>query len=151
MGSWRDAAAAAMGEGVDFASPPAVEKFGLPDDLAAALRRLDTMPAPRKLQQPANWRGVVADAMVLARDRWAAKAMALGWTVGDLFGVGAKTDWDFQGLAVWLNGRRIIMLDEKLVIVAGNRGDHRTAFIRGGMRHGTHPVVEPVMLWEFGR
>lgn len=119
MGSWRDAAAAAMGEGVDFASPPAVEKFGLPDDLAAALRRLETMPAPRKLQQPANWRGVVADAMVLARDRWAAKAMALGWTVGDLFGVGAKTDWDFQGLAVWLNGRRIIMLDERQAIVEG--------------------------------
>jgi hypothetical protein len=136
---------------VDFALPPAVEKFGLPDDLAAALRRLEMMPAPRKLQQSANWRGVIADAMVLARDRWAAKAMALGWSVSDLFGVGAKTDWDFQGLAVWLDGRRIIMLDEKQAIVAGNPGDHRSAFIRGGMRHGTDPVVEPAMLWEFGR
>ncbi len=151
MGSWRDAAAAAMGEGVHFAAPPAVENFGLPDDLAAALRRLEVMPAPRKLQQPANWRGVVADAMVLARDRWAAKAMALGWTVGDLFGVGKRTDWDFQGLAVWLDGRRIIMLDEKQAIVVSNSGDFRAAFVRGGMRHGTHPTISPVLLWDFGR
>ena len=151
MGSWRDAAAAAMGEGVHFAAPPAVENFGLPDDLAAALRHLEVMPAPRKLQQPANWRGVIADAMVLARDRWAAKAMALGWTVGDLFGVGERTDWDFQGLAVWLDGRRIIMLDEKQAIVVSNSGDFRAAFVRGGMRHGTHPTISPVLLWDFGR
>jgi hypothetical protein len=151
MGSRREAAAAAMGEGADLALSHAAENFGLPDDLAAALRRLETMPAPRKLQQPANWRSVVADAMVLARDRWAAKAMALGWTVGDLFGVGAKTDWDFQGLAVWLGGRRIIMLDEKQAIVVGDSGDFRAAFVRGGMRHGTHPVAPSVMLWNFGR
>lgn len=151
MASWREAAAAAMGEGVDLAAPPAVENFGLPDDLAAALRRLEMMPAPRKLQQPSKWRAVVADAVVLARDRWAAKAMALGWTVGDLFGVGPRTDWDFQGLAVWLDGRRIIMLDEKQAIVAGDSGNCRSAFVRGGMRHGTHPIVAPVMLWELGR
>lgn len=151
MGSWRDAAAAAMGEGVDFASPPTLEKFGLPDDLAAALRRLEMMPAPRKLQQSANWRGVVADAMVLARDRWAAKALALGWTPGDLFGIGSRDDWDFQGLAVWLDGRRIVMLDSKHAIIAGNPGDYRTAFLRGGMRRGIHPTIKPMMLWDFGR
>jgi len=151
MGSWRDAAAIAMGEGAYLAPPPAAESFGLPDDLAAALRRLETMPPPRKLQQPAKWRGVVADAMVLARDRWAAKAMALGWTTGDLFGVGPRTDWDFQGLAVWLDGRQIVMLDDKHAIVAEPLTYRRSAFIRGGMRHGTGPVVTPVMLWEYGR
>ena len=151
MGSWREAAAAAMGEGADLMLPHAVENFGLPDDLAAALRRLEMMPAPRKLQQPANWRGVVADAMVLARDQWAAKAMALGWTVGDLFGVGERTDWEFQGLVVWLNGRRIVMLDEKQAIVADPQGDRRSIFVRGGLRHGVQPKVAPVMLWEFGR
>lgn len=151
MGSWREAAAAAMGEGVDLALPHAVENFGLPDDLAAGLRRLEMMPAPRRLDKPANWRGVVADAMTLARDRWAAKALALGWTAGDLFGIGPRNDWDFQGLAVWLNGRRIVMLDDKQAIVAGNSGDHRFVFMRSGMRHGTHPTVTPVMLWDFGR
>jgi len=150
MGSWREAAAAAMGEGTELALSHAVENFGLPDDLAASLRRLEMMPAPRKLDKPANWRGVVADAMTLARDRWAAKAMALGWTAGDLFGIGLRDDWDFQGLAVWLDGRQIVMLDEKQAIVAAASKDRRFAFTRGGMRHGTHPVGSSVMLWEFG-
>jgi hypothetical protein len=151
MGSWREVAAAVAQRQQPEAIAIAVENFGLPDDLAAALRRLETLPPPRKLDRTANWRGVIADAMTIARDRWAAKAMALGWTAGDLFGIGPRDDWDFQGLAVWLNGRRIVMLDDKQAIVAGESGDDRSAFVRGGMRHGTHPAITPVMLWEFGR
>jgi hypothetical protein len=151
MGSWRDVAAAVAQRQQPEAKAVADENFGLPDDLAAALRRLETLPPPRKLEHAANWRGVVVDAMTLARDRWAAKAMALGWTAGDLFGIGPRDDWDFQGLAVWLNARRIVMLDDKQAIVAGDPGDYRIAFVRGGMRHGTHPTITPVMLWEFGR
>ncbi len=151
MGSWRDVAAAVAQRQQPEANSVAVEHFGLPDDLAAALRRLETLPQPRKLERAANWRGVVADAMMIARDRWAAKAMALGWTAGDLFGIGPRDDWDFQGLAVWLDGRRIVLLDDKQAVVAGDPGDYRSAFVRGGMRHGTHPTIEPVMLWEFGR
>ncbi len=151
MGSWRDVAAAVGQRQQPEANLVAVENFGLPHDLAAALFRLETLPPPRKLEPAANWRGVIADAMTLARDRWAAKAMALGWTAGDLFGIGQRDDWDFQGLAVWLDGRRIIMLDAERAIVAGNPGDYRSAFVRCGMRHGTRPTIEPVMLWEFGR
>lgn len=151
MGSWRDVAAAVAQRQQPEANSVAVENFGLPDDLAAALRRLETLPPPRKVERAANWRGVVADAMTIARDRWAAKAMALGWTAGDLFGIGPRDDWDFQGLAVWLEGRRIVLLDDKQAIVAGDPGDYRSAFVRGGMRHGTHPTIVPVMLWEFGR
>jgi len=151
MGSWRDVAAAVAQRQQPEANAVAVENFGLPNDLASALRHLETMPAPRKLNRAASWSGVVADAMTIARDRWAAKAMALGWTPGDLFGIGLRGDWDFQGLAVWLNGRRIIMLDGNQAIVADDPGNYRSAFIRGGMRHGTHPAVTPVMLWEFGR
>lgn len=151
MGSWRDVAAAVAQRQQPEVNSVAAENFGLPDDLAAALRRLETLPPPRKLERAANWRGVVADAMTIARDRWAAKAMALGWTAGDLFGIGQRDDWDFQGLAVWLDGRRIVMLDERQAIAAGNPLDDRSAFIRGGMRHGTQPTVAPVMLWDFGR
>jgi hypothetical protein len=151
MGSWRDVAAAVAQRQQPRAEPAAMENFGLPDDLAAALRRLEALPRPQKLDRAANWRGVVADVMTIARDRWAAKAMALGWTAGDLFGIGPRDDWDFQGLAVWLNGRRIVMLDDKQAIVAGDLRDERSAFVRGGMRHGTHPTITPVMLWEFGR
>lgn len=149
---WRDVAASLMAEGAAPApaTAPAVENFGLPDDLANALRRLERLPPPRKLERAANWRGVVVDAMTLARDRWAAKAMALGWTAGDLFGIGPRDDWDFQGLAVWLDGRRIVMLDDKRAIAADASGGSRSSFDRGGMRHGTHPTIEPVMLWEFG-
>jgi hypothetical protein len=147
---WRDVAATVMAEGAKPAPAPLVENFGLPDDLANALRRLERMPPPRKLVQVVNWRCVVVDAMTLARDRWAAKAMALGWSAGDLFGIGPRDDWDFQGLALWLDGRRIVLLDDSRAIAADAAG-YRMSFDRGGMRHGAHPTIEPVMLWDFGR
>lgn len=150
MGSWRDVAAA-VAQRQEPAHSTSEVSFGLPDDLAASIRRLEKLQPPRGLDCQANWRGVVADAMTIARDGWAAKAIALGWTAGDLFGIGPRDDWDFQGLALWLSGRRILMLDAEQAIVAGNQADYRSAFIRGGMRHGTHPTVTPVMLWEFGR
>ena len=66
------------------------------------------------------------DAMTIARDRWAAKAMALGWTAGELFGIGTRDDWDLQGLPVWLDGRRVVMLDDKRAIVADPSGGRRS-------------------------
>lgn len=148
MGSWRDIAAAAQRQ--DPEPVPTTETFGLPDDLAGALRRLETLPPPRKIENVEIWRRVVADALRIARDRWAVKALAMGWTVGDLFGVGPRDDWDFQGLAAWLDGMRIVMLDDVQAISTDNAGKNRY-FIRGGMRHGTHPTITPVMLWDFGR
>jgi len=149
VGRWRDVAAAAQQQ--DVRPLPVVENFGLPDDLAGALRRLETLAPPRQLENAHSWRSVVADAMTIARDQWAANAMALGWTAGDLFGVGPRDDWEFQGLAIWLDGRRLVMLDQARAI-AVNAADGRAAtFIRGGTRHGSHPTVSPVMLWDFGR
>lgn len=148
MGSWRDVAAAAQQQTPQRA--PTIENFGLPDNLAAALRRLETLPPPRKIENAEVWRRVVADALRIARDRWAAKALAMGWTAGDIFGVGPRDDWDFQGLAAWLDGMRIVMLDDTQAISTNDAGKNRY-FIRGGMRHGTHPTVVPVMLWDFGR
>ena len=150
MGSWRDVAAA-VAQRQEPVRRDCEASFGLSSDLAASIRRLETLPPPRKLEHPQNWPGVVADALTIAREGWAAKAIALGWTAGDLFGIGSRDDWDFQGLALWLNGRRILMLDDKHAIAVGNTADYRSAFVRGGMRHGTHPTVTPVMLWEFGR
>lgn len=150
MGNWRDVAAAVAQRGGQPTSLPAVsESFGLSGDLAASLRALEYMPAPRKIERAGNWRGIVRDALAIARDGWAANAMALGWSAGDLFGIGSRDDWEFAGLAVWLRGRSIVLLDQQRAIVAD--GDQRAAFTRGGMGHGTHPTVMPVMLWEFGR
>ncbi|WP_305171856.1 hypothetical protein [Sphingomonas aurea] len=127
----------------------AVEAFGLPAHLSADLRRLERLPAPRAIQRVENWREVVADAMRLARGGWAASALALGWTAADLFGVGSRDSWDCEGLAVWLRGRSLLLIDEHRAVAEGGAG--REAFVRGGMGHGTHPTVTPIMLWEFGR
>jgi hypothetical protein len=118
--------------------------------LAADLHRLGGLPAPNGLEKAGNWRGVVADALTIAREGWAAKALALGWNAGDLFGIGPWDDWDFQGLAVWLDGCRMALLDERRAVAVNAAGDRRY-FVRGGPRHGTHPTISPVMLWDFGR
>jgi hypothetical protein len=48
MGSWREVAAVAQRQRVDPV-PPQVESFGLPGDIAASLRALEYMPAPKKI------------------------------------------------------------------------------------------------------
>ncbi len=150
MGSWRDVAAAvAQRQQQPAPSAPAIERFGLPDNLTASLRALEYMPAHSGLQTPEHWRSIVRDALAIAREGWATKALALGWSAEDLFGIGPRDDWDFAGLAVWLRGRAIALLDEDRAVVSV--GNQRSTFIRGGMGHGTHPTVTPVMLWEFGR
>ena len=121
----------------------------LPTEIANGVLRLTAMRPPR-IERPDLWAGVVADARRLVDEGWAAMAIALGWSAADLFGVGPKGDWDFQGLAVWLNGDSVVMLDEARSVAVDASGNHRY-FTRGGMRHGTHPTINPVMLWQFGR
>ncbi|WP_010162585.1 hypothetical protein [Sphingomonas sp. PAMC 26617] len=154
MAGWREVAAKALaaqaGEaGTDTSPAPVIDRYGLDADLYRNLSRLSSLPPPAKIEKADNWREVVQDAQRLARDGWAASALALGWTVGDLFGVGARDSWDFEGLAVWLAGRSVTLLDERLC-VAGD-GINRGVFVRNGPQHGVQPSVVPVMLWEFGR
>lgn len=148
MGNWRDVAAAAASRRIE----PAQVRFthDLPADLSAGLRLLKQLPTPPKLEQPAFWHPVVADALRLANDRWAQRAVALGWSSHDLFGIGPADDWEFSGLAVWLAGRALVTLDSATAVAAGGNG-LGSIFIRGGMGHGTHPTITPVLLWEFGR
>jgi hypothetical protein len=122
--------------------------YGLPPDLVAHLRLLAGLPAPR-LEEPAQWRVAVRDALEIARRGWATSALALGWTSLDLFGVGQRDSWDYSGLAVWLNGRTIVALDARLAVAVD--GDTRECFLRGGFGHGKDAAEPPVHLWEFGR
>lgn len=147
MTSWRDVAAAVLAE--EPSAAPTVDRYGLSPELYASLARLAKLPPPPKLSPGSYWSEIVSDAQRIAREGWASSALSLGWMVADLYGVGARDDWDFQGLAVWLAGRQIVALDDRLCIagVAKSRG----IFERGGLRHGRLPVVVPVMLWEFGR
>ncbi|WP_426262992.1 hypothetical protein [Sphingomonas sp. PWP1-2] len=147
MGNWREVAARALAEQGEAA--PAVDRYGLEADLHRNLSRLANLSPPAKLSADSNWREVVQDALRIAREGWAATALSLGWTVADLYGVGERDSWDFEGLAAWLRGRRIVALDERICLA----GEVRPwdIFERGGPCRGRMPVVVPVMLWDFGR
>jgi len=74
--------------------------------LARAVSRLPAR-RPNVEGTDAAWREIVADARRLVAEGWITTALALGWTAHDLFGV---LD-DREGLAVWLRGRAIILID----------------------------------------
>lgn len=148
MPSWREMAQAALEphQAPPPAAPAPLPTYGLGEALAGNLWRLANMPPPR-IRDRAAWGPVVQDALSLARDGWAAKALALGWHELDLFGVDTHDSSRFAGLAVWLDGRTIGAMDDQTAIA--KRGTSRAVFYRGGFdRAGT---VTPVFLWELGR
>lgn len=88
---------------------------GIPDEIAAGLKLLASRPAPR-IRQADAWRTAVADSLRLARDGWAHTGLTLGWQPLDLWG--CTTDGHFEGLAAWLSGRRLVLIDEGSAIAA---------------------------------
>lgn len=80
----------------------------LPADMGAGLIRLSAAKAPRHIPDK-RWRTMVRDALGLA-DIWAGKAVALGWSAVDLFGVNPApgTRLDRDGLATLLDGRPVV-------------------------------------------
>ena len=115
-----------------------------PKPVTDGLQRLRSMPAPRGVS-PAVWAEVVADALSLARDGWAAKAIALGWSPLDLFGVVPDSLGDpaDDGLAVWLGGRRLIALCGTYAVVKDDGGG-RSYFNR-------RQAEGAVLLWRLGK
>ncbi|OYX39897.1 MULTISPECIES: hypothetical protein [unclassified Sphingomonas] len=109
----------------------------LPDVVIMGLRRLETMARPCGVD-PAAWAEVVVDALRMADDGTAANAMALGWTMADLFGAVP----DRESLAVWLRGRGPVFLcgDLAIVDVDATRRSCFNRAITGG--------VPARMLWE---
>jgi hypothetical protein len=152
MHSWRDMAADILAaRKVEDSTPLAARARSdlvLPSDIALGIHKLGTQRAPR-ITKPDVWGEVVADARRLIDEGWAVLALALGWSAGDLFGVGRKDDWDFEGLAVWLRSRKLVMIDADTAIAVDGAG--HDYFERGGPRHGRMPIIEPIMLWDFGR
>lgn len=144
VGSWRQSAAAAL---ADTGAAP-VSAYSLPIGLEAGLRALARQTPPRLVNND-QWRAAVRDALRLASEGWATIALTMGWTEHDVFGIGPVDDWEFSGLAVWLRGRSIVLLDGQCAVCADGNG--RAVFNRGGIGHGIHPKVAPVMMWEFGR
>lgn len=130
-------------------APPRRRYSHLPPDIAAGLERLQRTPTARFRGDTAAWTRAVDDAHALAVDGWAGKALALGWNVYDVFGIGKRESLDFAGLAVWLEGREVVAMDADRAIVRAHGS--RAYFERGGWGHGRDASADPVLLWQFGR
>ena len=102
---------------------------------------------PPKLRRPEMWHGVVLDAVQIYAQGWVERALSLGWSILDLYGVG-KDSHDFAGLAVWLDGRKLVMLDADRAVARAYDGKHH--FSRGGIGRGQDARAQPVPIWEFG-
>jgi hypothetical protein len=127
MGKWLDLAARLEAEGAgdnrdnrDVSPsirpnvpnvPNVPQSLSLPLAVARGLATLPGMACPHDLNS-ARWPVAVADAVKLGGDGWAAKAIALGWSDLDLFGVVAAFDGDpdADGLAVKLGGRGLLAI-----------------------------------------
>ncbi len=154
MPSWREVAASLLDpHGAGHApapTPPQPRRYSdLPPDIAAGLGRLQRTPTARFRGDTQRWAQVVDDAHALALDGWAAKALALGWSGHDVFGIGRRDANDFAGLAVWLDGRTVAVLDEQRAMARTAGG--WACFERGGWGHGRDAGADPVLLWQFGR
>lgn len=154
MASWRDEVAALFEPNGALTQPPPAPKpvrryTDVPADVAEGLERLQRTPGARFRGDKAAWARVVDDAHALAIDGWAGKALALGWNVHDVFGIGPRDSLDFAGLAVWLEGRSIVVLNADRAMVRDRGG--MACFERGGWGHGRDASAEPVLLWQFGR
>ncbi len=116
----------------------------LPADLREGLGRLQAMKPPN-VTRPQVWCAVVADAVRLAAYGWASQALSLGWPPLSLWGCSPTIcgNPDHDGLAVWLDGRRILLLDEQTCIVDAGAGA-RAVFTR-------QAPMGAVLLWDLGR
>lgn len=115
----------------------------LPPAISTGLKALKSMAAPR-LRRPEARPGVVSDALSLAKDGWAAKAIALGWTDLDLFGAVTDANGDpySDGLAVWLAGRKLLAVCATFAVAEHDAG--RAYFNR-------REQVGARLLWEINR
>jgi hypothetical protein len=108
----------------------------LPRELSEGLAALLVMPRPN-MAEPEVWTTIVSDAVWLAESGWALQALKLGWEVRELFGVSADAGW--QSLAVWLDGRRPLLIGERTAFV--DKDGWRAIFNR-------RPAAEAILLWE---
>lgn len=117
--------------------------LSLPLPIAGGLAGLPVMACPRELNA-ARWPVAVADAVKLGTDGWAAKAIALGWSDLDMFGVVAAPDGDPEadGLAVKLAGRRLLAISGSFATLHNGAGGR--IYLHRGYNDGA------VLMWALG-
>lgn len=117
----------------------------LPGTISAGLASLDESRSPTTNSAAPTWAAVVRDAKRLAAEGWAAKALALGWSLLDLFGAVTDPagDPEADGLAAKLSGRRVLAISDKFATV--ENGPNARAFIYRRPNEGAR------LLWALGR
>lgn len=135
--NWRSLAATILAE-----EQPPERGAALPPAIVAGLESMRGLPPPR-LSNQSTWHEVRRDAEWLAASGWAGKALALGWDPLAVFGCGQQGSRQYEGLAVWLAGRRLVLLDEHSAIAVEGRA--RSVF------HVPRTPARAVFLWAFGR
>lgn len=108
----------------------------LPPEIVVGLNRLRGMHVPH-ITRPEVWPEIVADAQRLASEGWAVSALGLGWSPLELWGWSPEQ----EGLAVWLAGRPLVLVDDTMAIV--RVGSLRSVFNRC-------PATGAKLLWEMG-
>lgn len=111
--------------------------------IQSGVLRVKAMPTPRGADRAA-WQCAVKDAAKLLDEGWVASALGLGWTPLDLFGGQLKRSGDpyADGLAVWLQGRRVLAIT----------ADHAIASDANGGRHFFNRPRAPgaSLMWALG-
>jgi len=104
---------------------------GLPREIADGFAFLEGMPPPSGYSE-VQWSDIAATMAAFA-DQYGAKAIQLGWTVEDLFGLNPYAPaarYDGQGLASLLRkGDRVVMLTADAAVIERPSGS-RTTFRR---------------------
>jgi hypothetical protein len=100
----------------------------LPREIAAGLAGLCAMPAPTGFTTE-RWEAAIDQAARFA-DEWGAKALALGWTPEELFGlhpIAAAARYDVMGLAFSVQpGGHILTLTEDCAVIETASGSRNT-------------------------
>lgn len=115
----------------------------LPGTIGAGIASLDEGRCPTRANA-SEWAAVVRDAKRLAEEGWASQALSLGWTPLDLFGAVTDPagDPEADGLAVKLNGRRVLALCASFATV--ENGPNARVFIYRGTNEGAR------LIWVLG-
>jgi hypothetical protein len=115
---------------IDFGERAAIIEIdgGLPPEIAQGLADLCSMPPPAGFTTE-RWEAAVDQAARFA-DEWGAKALALGWTPEELFGlhpIAAAARHDVMGLAFALQpGQRMLSLTDDSAVIESASGSRNT-------------------------
>lgn len=96
---------------------------GLPEDIARGIAMLDTMPVPHGFA-PIRWQSIV-NAAAKFSDRWGSKALKLGWSPPELWGLHPEAPaarLDTRGLAFMLSDADVVAMDDRQAVLRLHRG-----------------------------